>query len=460
MIKIKLSDLYHFFNQKSSASIPLMSGNIAGVTIDSRCVKQGELFVAIVGDRFDGHDFVESAFEHGACAAIVSKAFAATHAFDKPLIAVDDTQIALRDMSERYRLSMSLPVVALTGSCGKTTTKEMIASVLRERYRVFVTPGNKNNHLGVPLSILQCTGEEEALVFELGANHVNEIRENVRLVKPHIALITNVGGAHVGEFGGVEAIFSAKSEIFEGLSPDGLAVYNADDAFAPAWKKLLAEPDKAHHTMTFGFNKEADVRAESIQYNQAMCASFQLKTPQGSISVQLSVAGEHNVRNALAAAIVGLAFEMPLESIAAGLAKCVSVDGRMNFKQGINGARLIDDTYNANLKSVEAAMQVLAGFAGKRILALGDICELGQWGIEHHQLIGTKADELGVDVLLTCGTLSAHASDAFSGVKAHFSNTKALAEKLKSLMDSQTTVVVKGSRSSHMEDVVSYVTSE
>lgn len=456
---MNLSEVLHFFG---FPSLPCHDVKLAGVNIDSRKTIPGELFVAISGEYYDGHDFVEMAFKQGALAAVVSKSFFNQHhtnpLFKESLIPVVDTQIALRDLAAWYRSSLSLLTAALTGSCGKTTTKEMIASILAQQYRVFATPGNKNNHLGVPLSLLQCNEQSEAAIFELGANHLGEIRENVYLVKPDVALITNIGVAHIGEFGGVEAIFAAKSEIFETLTEDGLAIYNADDAFAENWKQLLQLRDVPCKTFTFGLNPKADVRAENIHYDKSMNAVFQLITSKGTIPVQLAVPGEHNVRNALAASAVGLAFGVSLEKIAEGLRQCGSVSGRLVFKQGVNGARVIDDSYNANLKSVEAAIQVLAGFSGKRFLVLGDITELGEWGIEHHRLIGVKANELGLDGLFTCGTLSQHASESFQGFSQHFPDTQTLSEKLKDYLDYQTTLVVKGSRSSHMEEVVLAIT--
>lgn len=456
---MKLSSVTSFFG---SSLHPHSDCDVMGVSIDSRVIRPNELFVAIVGEKYDGHDFVEKALQQGACAAIVSKKLPGiVKNASTPLILVKDTQKALRNLAELYRSSWTIPVAALTGSCGKTTTKEMIASIFSECYqgKVFATPGNKNNHLGVPLSILQYSKENKAAIFELGANHIGEIRFNVQLVKPQVALITNIGSAHIGEFGGVEAIFSAKSEIFENLPSHGWAIYPYDDVFANEWKKLLA----ARQTLTFGLNRGADIRAEAIHYDESMCASFQLKTPNGSIAVKLQLPGEHNVLNALAAAALTLVCDVSLEHIAAGLIKCVGVSGRLTFKEGIQGSRVIDDSYNANLQSIEAAMQVLAGFSGKRYLVLGDVGELGQWGEEHHRLIGIKANELQLDGIFTCGTLSYHAHEAFcqlgQGRSEHFENIQLLVERLKLYLDSQTTVVVKGSRSSHMEDVVSAITT-
>lgn len=460
------SDILHFFGitvQPNDAWYLKKQETFSGVfSIDSRQLVPGSIFVAIVGERFDGHDFVEEAFKKGVYAAIVLKSFAASEKGQDLayrygcLIPVDDTQQALHDVAKWYRSTWTIPVAALTGSCGKTSTKEMTASILREYYQsVFVTPGNKNNHLGVPLAVLQCSRQDKVAVFELGANHVGEIRHNVSLVQPKVALITNVGSAHIGEFGSVENIFKAKSEIFEGLrAHDGLAIYNADDAFADAWKEALKE----QRTCTFGLNPQADIQALNIRYDAMMCPSFQLKSPQGSIDITLSVPGEHNVMNALAAASLSLALDVPLECMAMGLKNYGGFPGRMFARQGIQGARIIDDTYNANLKSVEAAMLVLAGFPGKRFFVQGDLGELGDWETEHYRAIGKKANELKLDGLFTCGKNSHHAGELFQGLTEHFENQSMLIEKLKTYLDPQTTVVVKGSRSSHMEDVVSAIT--
>lgn len=441
---------------------------IPNITIDSRHIHPGELFLAIAGEHYDGHDFVEQALKQGACGAIVSQVFY-DHArsMQKPiqqLIPVPDTQTALCELATEYRNTLILPVIALTGSCGKTTTKEMIANILREQYQpIFATPGNKNNHLGVPLSILRCSPSDKMAVFELGANHIGEIHRNVMLVKPTIALITNVGVAHIGEFGSVNAIFSAKSEIFDTLTMSDWAIYPYEDIFADSWKKLLTNKISSQHTLTFGVDLQANIRAEAICYNASMCAAFQLMTPTGTIAVQLAVPGEHSVMNALAAAAVGFASHIPLEKIATGLAKFTAVSRRMTVQQGYHGARVIDDSYNANIKSVEAAMKVLAGFPGKRLFVLGDMGELGEWAIEHHQLIGKKAHELGLDGLLTCGPLSVHASQTFAelnhAISKNFSDTEALSTHLKTHLDANTTVVIKGSFSAHMNDVVSAITS-
>jgi len=429
--------------------------NWTGVSIDSRKLNPGELFIAIIGERFDGHDFVKQAFDNGACAAVVS------HQPDscqdnQPLIYVEDTQKALYDLALYYRETLTLPVAALTGSCGKTTTKQMTASILGERYRVYSTPGNLNNHLGAPLSVLNCKQNNEAAVFELGANHPGEIRSNVKLVQPKTALITNVAPAHIGVFGSLEAIFLAKSEIFEGLPNDGWAIYNRDDNFADLWKANLSRCQ----ALTFGLGPEADVSAETIKFDHQMQASFSLKTPQGSVSVQLPFAGRHNVMNALAAAAIGLTFNLSLDEIASGLRKATGISGRMTFKTGIAGSRIIDDTYNANLSSVDAAIEVLSKFSGKRFLVLGDLAELGDWTEAHHRLIGKNAGLSGLDGLFTCGSASRYASESFGdkGFSRHFEDHFSLLEALKDRLASDVTVLVKGSRSSHMENVVDAIT--
>lgn len=451
---IKLSDIYALFQQNLKRN----DEAITGVSIDSRSIKPGELFIAISGEQYDGHDFIEAALKKGAALALVSQSFENSAPFFEHLIQVKDTQKALQELARWYRDSLTMPVAALTGSCGKTTAKEMTAAILHEKQPVFSTPGNKNNHLGVPLSILACDEHYQAAIFELGANHVGEIRENVALVKPDAALITCIGAAHIGEFGGIDAIFSAKSEIFEGLNSNGWAIYNTNDAFASQWKTLLS----GRKTLTFGTQSHADIFADNIRCNELMYPQFDLHTPLGNIAIELSVPGKHNVTNALAATAICIALQnkltISLEDIAGGLKKYTGFPGRMMLKQGIHGARIIDDTYNANLTSVSAAIDTLAHFKGKRILVLGDIGELGSWAIEHHRSIGIKANEAKLDGLFTCGTWSQHASDAFHGLRQHFPDTQTLVEQLKGYLDSHTTIVVKGSRSSHMENVVSAIT--
>lgn len=453
-----LSDICQLLSPENS--IHSKDQVISKVTIDSRQISSPHtLFVALQGDRLNGHDFIESAFQKGALSALVSETFinsAQGQIIQKKypahiLIPVQNTQKALQQLSAWYRSNyLTCPVLALTGSSGKTSTKEMVTAILKKQYQqVFATPGNKNNHLGVPLSLLACPENSEVAVFELGANHTGEIFETVQWVRPTAALITNIGVAHIGEFGGVENIFKAKTEIFSTLSTHGTAIYNADDVFSEQWQVLL----KNNKTVTFGLNEKADIRATHIKFNHLMCASF---VYQGE-TIQLAVPGEHNVMNALAAIALASTLPISTKAIREGLEEYNGYSGRLDIKTGLNGARIIDDTYNANLKSVEAALHVLAGFSGKRFLVMGDLAELGEWETEHYHSIGRMASELKLDGLFTYGHRCHEILKTFHGHASHENNIIPLIEKLKNILDLNTTIVIKGSRLAQMEQVVSAI---
>lgn len=418
---------------------------IKTICIDSRKVKPGDLFVALQGDNFDGHNFIKDAAAQGAVAVLCSKI---DDQIMIPQIQVPDTVQALAQLATHYRQSINCPVIALTGSNGKTSVKEMIASILPKP--AHATPGNFNNHIGAPLSVLQLQQDHRYAVFELGANHIGEIAYTVGIVKPQVSLINNIAPAHIGEFGSIEGVARTKGEIYQGLGKDGTAVINDDDHYAHFWDELLV----GKKVLRFSTKKQADVYARNIALDEEGCANFELVLPIGTAEISLQIPGVHAVQNALAAATCCYAVGISLTDIVSGLNAFRGVAGRMTFLSGKNQSIIIDDTYNANLHSVLTAVDVLAKRQGCRILVLGDLGELGSWTQQHHEEIGQAAQRHGIDLLMSCGTHSEYSSKAFGDTAKHYQSQDELARDLLSKLDKDTTVLVKGSRSAAMEKIV------
>jgi len=431
------------------------------VSIDSRTVQAGDLFIAIRGERFDGHRFLVNAARSGAVAAMVEeKAAGADGVADVlPLIVVPDTRQALGRLAAHWRAKFAMLLVALTGSSGKTTVKEMLAWILRESVRsgsqggcagprVLATRGNLNNDIGAPLVLLELAPEHRYAVIEMGMNHAGEIRYLTQLAAPDVALVTNAGHAHLEHLGSPEAIARAKGEIFEGLKPGGTAVINADDRFAPIWREAAA----GKRVLEFGLNPEAAVGARYTLHH--LESEIVVKTPLGEAPALLKVPGLHNVRNALAAAAAAAALDVAPPVIAAGLSRFAGIKGRLQQRAAINGALLIDDTYNANPESVRAAISVLAQAPGRKMLVLGDMGELGPDGARLHAEIGGAARVAGIERLLSLGDLSAHAAKAFGDGGRHFPRIEDLLAEIENALAPQVTVLVKGSRFMQMERVV------
>ena len=422
--------------------------DIAGICIDSRKVAPGHLFVAIQGERFDGHEFIHDAVAHGAVGIVCSKAIAGVAI---PQLVVPDTLNALAMIAAYHRRQLDCAVIALTGSNGKTTVKEMIASILPKPS--FATPGNLNNHIGAPMSVLQLQPEHRYAVFELGANHRGEIAHTVAVVQPQVTLINNIAPAHIDGFGTIDGVAQAKGEIHDGLQGGGTAVINDDDAYAHFWDALLVNKN----IVRFSVNHPATIQARNVTYNADGCANFVLVTPQGEASIQLSVPGAHNVSNALAAAACTHALGIDPSEIAAGLCRFSGVEGRMTYLPGKNDALIIDDTYNANLRSVLTALDVLAARQGQRIFVFGDMGELGAWSEQHHRDVGIAARERGIDSVMTCGIYSEFTIKAFGVGGKHYPDQEAIVQELLTKLDNKTTVLIKGSRSSAMENIVQYL---
>lgn len=431
------------------------SVSFAGVSIDTRKDCRNTLFVAIAGERFDGHDFIAQARERGAVAAMVNETFdASAIEGDFPLLRVTNTLDALCLWARAHRAEYDIPVVALTGSCGKTTTKAMLASILSQVANTHVTQGNFNNEIGLPLSILQLDESHHYAVFELGANHIGEIAKLSAMAQPDVALITLVAPAHLEGFGSIEGVYQAKSEIFAALDDDGVMIYNADDNFALKWQEQFAAKTK----LAFGIDNPAQVYASDIEQSNDS-VRFQLHCELEGAAVMLPAPGKHNVMNALAASACMRALDIPMSAIVTGLANFEAVPGRLNIKQGINDSVIIDDTYNASPRAVKAALDVLANNDGNKILVLGDMGELGESASELHRDIGVYARQVKVDALYTMGPLARHTSEGFGDQAFHFEDHTSLAKAVKASLTPETTVLVKGSRSMQMEKVVSALLS-
>jgi UDP-N-acetylmuramoyl-tripeptide--D-alanyl-D-alanine ligase len=375
----------------------------------------------------------------------------------EPAIVAEDTYQALGNLAAYWRSKFNMPIAGITGSSGKTTVKEMLASILRadaSPETVLATQGNLNNHIGLPLTLLKLNAQHRYAVIEMGMNHTGEIAYLTGLTKPNVALINNAGSAHLGELGSYEAIAKAKGEIFEGLAEDGIAVINADDQFVPLWKTLIG----SRKTLTFGLENAADVTAKYTL--QADGSRLDISTPKGKMHVELPAPGLHNVMNALAATSAALAMGVDLQVIAAGLQQYSGIKGRLQSLPGLHNAEVIDDTYNANPISMRAAIDVLKAKPSKKLLVLGDIGELGPDAPVLHAEIGQYAKAAGIDALFTLGMHSERMSQAFGSGAQHYPNVETLVADLLKAMQAGSTVLVKGSRFMAMERVVKEIVTK
>ena len=429
------------------------------VGTDSRNIQAGQLFIALRGQRFDAHAYLACARDAGAVAAMVDEQGAALAPLGLPLIVVNNTHQGLTQLAYAWRSRFTGPLVALTGSSGKTTVKEMLAAILREVYgeHVLATRGNLNNDIGVPLTLLALRAHHRCAVIEMGMNHAGEIRALTLLARPDVALVNNAGRAHIEFLGSLEAIARAKGEIFEGLTAQGVAVINADDGYALLWKKII---NKIKY-LQFGLDQPSEVTARHEL--RALNSTLHLSTPVGAITATLNAPGLHNVRNALAASAAAIALHVPLSAIAAGLVKYTGVKGRLQRKSLPGGVTLIDDTYNANPESIGAAIDVLARAGEPRMLVLGDMGELGAHAAACHTEVGAHAREAGIETLYALGEMSAHAVAAFGANARHFADADALINQLRTVLSpgvAGTAVLVKGSRFMKMERVVDALARE
>jgi UDP-N-acetylmuramoyl-tripeptide--D-alanyl-D-alanine ligase len=420
-------------------------GAIQRVTTDSRQLKAGDLFVALVGDNFDGHAFIPQAEAKGAVALLVSKPVIS----ELPQVLVPDTLIGLQQLAALWRGRYEGIVVGITGSNGKTTTKQLCASVLLKAGTNLFTEGNLNNHIGVPLTLLRLNANYYSAVIEMGANHAGEIALLADLAKPRIGIITQAGDAHLEGFGSRDGVARAKGELYQALEEDGIAILNRDDAYYDYWLGI----NQAGAVVSFGFHVEANVRAINHSLHSTG-SEFTLITPEGRAEVSLPLPGEHNIRNALAAAAVGVVVGLNPSEIARGLMEVQAPKGRVVVKTAPLGGTVIDDTYNANPTSLKAAIDLLAQEKGQRWLVLGNMAELGADTEQLHAECGRYAKQQGLDALYTCGQLATFAAAGFGEGARHFDDLDSLIAALRPRLIDGVTVLVKGSRSAGMERVV------
>jgi UDP-N-acetylmuramoyl-tripeptide--D-alanyl-D-alanine ligase len=421
-----------------------------GISIDTRTLEPGNLFVAIHGERLDGHDYIEQAYQKGAAAAIVSRAIESP----LPQLVLEDTTAALGKLAAYWRQQFpNINIIAVTGSNGKTTLKNMIALIMTaacqgDDSQVLATQGTLNNQWGLPMTLARLNENHRYAAIEMGMNHFGEIDYLTKLTQPHVAIITNAAASHLAGVGDLAGVARAKAEIFSGLPKNGVAILNRDDAFFNFWHEAIGELT----FISFGFHPDAHVRASIHDTTQTQHLS--LHTPQGDFDLHLPLLGKHNVHNALAAAAAALAAGIPLSAIKTGLENAKPAPGRLQVHTLANGVNIIDDTYNANPFSLQAAVNILAAFNGKKILVLGDMKELGPEEKALHKTAGEEIRAAGIDYLFTYGELSSSTAQAFGEGAYHFNEQEKLVNALKPFLYNTTTILVKGSRSMHMEKVI------
>jgi len=444
MIRVSLQTLSNVL----SAQLVGADAHVDSVTTDTRQITDGCLFIALKGENFDAHDFAADAVKAGAAALVVSKPVNV----DAPQLIVADTRIALGQLGAWVRQQVPARVVALTGSSGKTSVKEMTAAILRQCGNVLYTAGNFNNDIGAPLTLLRLTPEHDFAVIELGANHPGEIAYTTDLTRPQTALVNNLSAAHLEGFGSLAGVAKAKGEIFQGLPADGIAILNADSNDWPHWQSILV------NKTVWRFSPEAadgvDFYATEVDVSP-LNTRFTLHSPQGDIAVNLPLPGRHNIANALAAAALALSVGASLQAVRDGLATLQAVKGRL-FPVALSKDKIIlDDSYNANVGSMTAGAQVLAEMPGYRVMAVGDMAELGDESEACHRQVGDAIRLAGIDKVLSVGHFSQALSDA-SGCGEHLQDKAALTARLTSLLSEHAviTVLIKGSRSAAMEQVV------
>lgn len=441
-----------------AGSVMTTEAVFGGVSTNSRAVQRGSLFVALRGERFDAHDFLAEVAAAGAAAVVAERV---PPGFALPALIVADTRIALGEIAHFWRAQFKLPLIAVTGSNGKTTVKEMIASILHAEFgddNYLATRGNFNNEIGVPLTLLRLEPGQRAAVLELGMNHPGEIARLAAITEPTVALVNNAQREHLEFMASVEAVAQENGSVIRALPKNGVAVFPADDAYTPLWRSMVKAGGSQRKALTFGLSDDANV---SCTWKPAEFGSeITVKVRDHSFVVNLAAAGAHNVRNALAAIACCLAIGLHRKAIVRGLEAFTPVSGRLQRKAATSGATVIDDTYNANPDSVRAAIDVLALAAAPRVLVLGDMGEVGQEGRQFHIEIGAYARGRGIEQLYTLGELAQHASTAFGAHGRHVADIDALKQALQVSAPAGATVLVKGSRFMHMERVVQHLTGE
>lgn len=434
-----------------ACKLPKIDADVTGAVIDSRKVEDGSLFVALSGEYLDGHDYLDQARLAGASAALVSE----LRDDDLPQLLVDDVVAAFGEIAAYWRQQCDVKVVAITGSNGKTTVKEMVASILGQVGSVLATQGNLNNELGVPLTLVRLDKSDDYAVIEMGANHSGEIAKLVKMAKPDVAIVNNVSPAHLEGFGSVEGVAKAKSEIFAGLNKNGIGIINVDMPFMAMWKRIL--DDKK--VLTFGLDNVADITAQDIQLDTTS-SHFMVELAGEFQYINLHLSGIHNVANALAAIAVCSALNVDTKALIMGLAAMKGVPHRLQVRAGVNQSQIIDDTYNANPASYKQALASLKNFSGEHWLVLGDFGELGSESKSLHQKMGTDAKQSGISKLFSIGENSQFAANTFGDGAIHFKDITLLQQQLQRELSRGITCLIKGSRFMQLDKLADGLAAE
>ena len=453
MKSLPLKKFIRLTGEKINLGAPFRDKIFGSISIDTRTLKAGAVYFALRGELFDGHTFIPQAMAKGALACVVRKDRQGEFLSGRQgsIIGVDDPLFSLQQLAGNYRAMFAVPVLAITGTNGKTTTKEMIASVLAQKYKIVKTPGNLNNHIGLPLSLLQIEDDTEIAVIEMGTNHFGEIERLCEIARPDHGLITNIGAGHLEFFGSVDDVAGAKAELFKSLPEDGLAFVNADDS------RIMAAAKIVRQQIRYSLHHDAEVRGEFLSLNPEGCAGFRL---QNQVEVQLQVPGEHQISNALAAAAVGIYWHIPLNDIATALENHRSFSKRME-KHEWHGAAILLDAYNSNPDSLRAALATLSHLIrtrqGRAVAVLGDMLELGEVSEAAHEKAGQEAAEAGVTLLLLYGDFAAAFERGFTRAGGKqvrvYSDKSTLAGDLQTLLQNGDVVLIKGSRGMAMETI-------
>lgn len=444
------------------SSVAANADHFSKVSTDTRSIQPGDLFVALRGERFDAHNFLEDAVRQRASALVVEKHFAE---FAVPQLIVKDTTWALGQIAKINRQLFTGPVIGVTGSCGKTTVKTLIHNILATNSNVLATEGSLNNHIGVPLTLFRLEPSHQFAVIEMGASAAGEIDYLAKLALPDVAVITNAMLAHVEGFGSLQGIARAKGEIYQNLSAGGVAVLNWNDAQKDVWLQNIGQRKVVRFAVNNNDVQELqELKQQAVEFvatdlveQTDGTVAFQLLTPDGCIDIRLQLLGKHNVANAVAAAACAHSVGIDIEAIKEGLEQSRAVSGRMQAHTGINGAMVIDDSYNANPGSVKAAIDSLVRWQGNSVLVLGDLGELGADSQAMHDELGRYAKAAGIKHIFATGQFTRGTCHHFGNGAEHFADHQAIVQRLKVMLDRDTMVLVKGSRSAHMELVVTEI---
>jgi len=441
------------FENLAAQSIGRLVGEditFSNLSTDTRTVATGDVFLAIEGERFNGHDFIEDALSKGASGLVLKADY--TPLPNVPCLLVEDTTKALGQIAKVWASQFSLKKAAITGSCGKTTVKELVGGILSESFNTLMTQGNLNNEIGLPITLFRLKPEHEMAVYEIGANHAGEIAWTAGLIEPDVAVINNVGQAHLEGFGTVEQVAQAKSEIYDALKPDGVAVINLDDAFAPKWLEQTAQ--KRQLTYSIFNTKPADILLEKARYVPGEGSFMQVKTPRFLLELKTTLLGEHNWANVLAAVSIAEGLGISADAIIQGIAKVKAYHSRLQMIDAVYPDWfVVDDTYNANPTSTRIAIDLLATCSGHRVLVLGNMAELGDTARDLHQEVGAYARDRGVDQVIAIGPMADAVIEGFGGGQ-QCQEISEIVDSLKAFSDRPCSVLVKGSRSARMERVL------